>query len=426
MMAVDSKQGGTSVPATGTPSAGTPSAAATLAGMPPLSANGQAQVKNKRKRPSSLMAQASELPSVENSLDDFIARANETLGDSSAFDAARSAEKQIKEEDERRRETDALRWKATEQQMRESQAREEALRRQLDGLQGKLAEAEARAAVASAGGSQDGIIADLKVRLTAADDRLRSAEERIRAAEDKARAAEEKAGQLAQDLVAAKAAAAAAPAASLPISFDGEDLEQRVRIAETKAAKAIAAAKAASMGLTVNPADIAAIESGLVVPMDSGKKGTNWGLVFAALVVGAAVAFAAAFVVLKKDKEAPAAAAGVAPAVQPAAPQAAPPAPPPAPAQPIVTPIEEPAPAEAAAAAPAVEEPVVEAVPPVDPPKAGAKAAAAPAKKAPVKKAAPAKKATSGGGLADPFGGDAPAKKKTDKKPAGGGIVDPF
>src|SRR5262245_30761884 len=106
MMAVDSKQD-SSVPATGTPTAGTPNAASTPAGMTAVSANG----KNKRKRPSSLLAQATSLPSVESSLDDFIARANETLGDAN-FDAARNAERELKQEDETRKEADALRWKA--------------------------------------------------------------------------------------------------------------------------------------------------------------------------------------------------------------------------------------------------------------------------------------------------------------------------
>src|SRR5678815_3679856 len=125
MMAVDSKQGSSTVPAQGTPHAGTPSPASTLAGMPAVNATNGA--KRTRKRPSSLLAQATSLPSVENSLDEFIARANETLVDPNEFKA-------IKEEDEKRKEADALRWKATEQQMRESQARAEALRRQLDGL----------------------------------------------------------------------------------------------------------------------------------------------------------------------------------------------------------------------------------------------------------------------------------------------------
>lgn len=433
-MAVDSSNnGGSTVPATGTPTAGTPSA--TLTGIPAVSANGKGRT---RKRPSSLLAQATSLPSVESSLDEFIARANETLVDTSAF----NAEKARKEEDERRREADALRWKAAEQQLRESQAREEALRRQLDGLQGKLAEAEARAAVASAGGTQDGIIADLKVRLTAADERVREAEERARSVEERLREAEERAGKLAQELVAAKAAAAAVPSAPETLSLaDQNDLEQRLRVAETKAAKAIAAAKAAAMGLTVSPADIAAIESGLIVPMDlgAGKKSPNWALTAGALVVGAVVAFAAAFVIFKKDP-APATAAAPAPAVQQAQPQAAPPVPAQPAVTPTVTPIEDTPPAAAAAPtpaptpAPAAEAPKaqVEVTPIEEPeqPKAAEPAepakVAEPAKKAaPAKKKAPAKKAGSTGGLADPFG-DTPAPKKKADKPSGGGIVDPF
>jgi len=158
-MTVDTKQGGT------TPNPpGPPGPAATLAGMPAVQANGAF----KRKRPSSLMAHSASLPSVESSLDEFIAKANETLVDTSGF----NADQKLKEEDEKRKEHDALRWKAAEQQMRESQAREEALRRQLAGLQGQLAEAEARAAVAGSGGSQDGVVADLKLRLTIADEKV--------------------------------------------------------------------------------------------------------------------------------------------------------------------------------------------------------------------------------------------------------------
>jgi hypothetical protein len=414
--------------------------------MPAVAANG----KNKRKRPSSLLAQATSLPSVESSLDDFIARANETLGDAN-FDAARIAEKELKQEDEKRKEADALRWKATEQQMRESQAREESLRRQLDGLQGKLAEAEARAAVASTGGSQDGVIADLKYRLQSLEDAKRGAEDRS--------------AQLAQELVIAKASQAAAPAAPLASdSFsnaDTEELEQRARLAEAKAAKALAAAKAAAAGLTVNPADLAAIESGLVVPVETAKKGTNWGMVFVALLVGGAIAAAAVFVLTKKDNTAKPA-ASAAPAGEQTQPQAAPPAP--APSKPTVTPIEEPT--DTAAAAPAAQPPAAapatapeakpeaKAAAPTETKAAPAEVKAEPApaeakaepakveKKAPAKKAAapaPAKKAAKAskadGGLADPFGGGgetAPAPKKTKPakaaKKAGGdtGIVDPF
>jgi len=69
MMAVESNKGGNGTSAqSGGPA---PGPAATLAGMPAVSAT-----KPKRKRPSSLMAQAAELPSVESSLDEFIARAN--------------------------------------------------------------------------------------------------------------------------------------------------------------------------------------------------------------------------------------------------------------------------------------------------------------------------------------------------------------
>ena len=97
-MAVDSKQGGTTN-APGTPG---PGPAATLAGMPAVQGNGAF----KRKRPSSLMAQASALPSVENSLDEFIAKANETLVDPSTFNADLTR----RDEDDKRKEHDALRW----------------------------------------------------------------------------------------------------------------------------------------------------------------------------------------------------------------------------------------------------------------------------------------------------------------------------
>ena len=245
-MAVETNKGGNGTSAT--PGATAPGPAATLAGMPAVSAS-----KPKRKRPSSLMAQAAELPSVENSLDEFIARANETLVDPAAFNTnqVRAAE------DEARKEADALRWKAAEQQMRESQAREQSLRRQLDGLQGKLAEAEARAAVAGAGSPQDGVVADLKVRLSSYDQKVREAEERSQ--------------QLAKELAAAKAAQQAAAAAATAVAndsmsgADADELEQRARLAEAKAAKALAAARAAAAGLTVSQADLAAIESGLVV-----------------------------------------------------------------------------------------------------------------------------------------------------------------
>src|SRR5258706_4948586 len=130
MMAVESKQGGTaSVPPTGVAPTGV------------VAPNGSSGPR-RRKRPSSLMAVATSLPSVETSLDEFIARANQTLTDAASW---QKIEQEAKQEDDKRREADALRWKAAEQQLREGELREQTLRRQLDGLQGKLAEAEARA-----------------------------------------------------------------------------------------------------------------------------------------------------------------------------------------------------------------------------------------------------------------------------------------
>lgn len=381
--------------------------------------NGKAAA-NRRKRPSSLLAAANQLPSVENSLDDFISRANQTLTDPDQWHAAENASKA---EDEQRREADQLRARAAEHQLREGEQRETSLRRQLDGLQGRLAEAEARAAVANSGGTQDGVIADLKMRLSRADERIVVAEQFANQADGRVQA-------ISSELASAKASAASVPTHSSQFFAGGDaaDADERVRMAEAKAAKAIAIAHAVSAGLTVNPADIAAIESGLVVPMKAPKKGTNWLAIVGALVVGGAVAFGIAMAV-KKDP---------APAV------AAPPAADPAPAKPIVTPIEEPkptavpvetAPAAAVATKPEPTVPVVEQPVPVktEPAKVATPEpkhpAPAPKHTAP-KHTAPAAAAS---GIADPFG-DAPAKKAPagkkapEKKPASGGgaIVDPF
>src|SRR5262249_16217535 len=188
--------------------------------------NGQPR---RRKRPSSLLAVATSLPSVETSLDEFIARANQTQIDAENWQKVEIEARQAKqEEDDKRREADALRWKAAEQQLREGEMREQTLRRQLDGLHGKLPQAEARAAVA-VGNNQDGLTSDLRSRASRAEERASSAELR--------------AGQLAQDLVAAKAASAGAPAPVFAPSADVSELEERLRIAEAKAAKAVAAAK---------------------------------------------------------------------------------------------------------------------------------------------------------------------------------------
>jgi hypothetical protein len=414
MMAVETNKGDANV-----------SPAQTLTGVAPgVGANLGTNGKARRKRPSSLLTAASSLPSVESSLDEFISRANQTLTDADSWNAAEVAAKQ---EDESRRENDLLRMRAAEQQLREGEAREQSLRRQLDGLQGRLAEAEARAAVAGSG-SQDGVIADLKLRLTRSDERIANAEAHAHQADLRAQ-------QLTVDLTAAKNAVPPTPSAQF---FAGGDADDRVRIAEAKAAKAIAAAKAAAAGLTVSQADIAAIESGLVVPSLDAPKGTNWLAVAGAFIGGLAIMFGVSKLVLQKQEAAPVAAAAAAVAPAPAA----------APTKPIVTPIEDdkPAAAQAVAPAPSGDVKAAEATAPAEPAKTEpveTKTEPAPAAKAEPKHvaaapahhaAAPAHHAAAApaasGGLADPFGdgGGAkktPAKKPADKKPAGG-IVDPF
>jgi hypothetical protein len=121
--------------ANGTGSNGTvpnPSASATLHGVAAATANGTGKVP-RSKRPSQLSKSALSLPAVESSLEEFIAKANQTLVDVNTWD---KVEKDAKQEDAKRKEGDAQRWKATEQQMRDAEVREMSLRRQLDGLQG--------------------------------------------------------------------------------------------------------------------------------------------------------------------------------------------------------------------------------------------------------------------------------------------------
>src|SRR5262249_53885900 len=146
------------------------------------------------------------------------------------------------------------------------------LRRQLDGLQGKLAEAEARVAVALS--SSGTMAAAQSGQLEAQAAELSDLRMRSQRAEDRARDAEDRAAGLSQALVAAKQEAHTRPSAP---AIDADPLaNERVRLAEAKAAKAIAAARAAAAGLTVSAADIAAIESGLVVPTYAAPKKTPW------------------------------------------------------------------------------------------------------------------------------------------------------
>src|SRR5687768_6285722 len=123
-MAVDTKLGETKLGMGATN--GAPNGATNGASAVPVIAEGT----KRTKRTSSLMRSAGMLPKVEHSLDEFIARANQTLVDVGSW---QKQDEEAKQEDQKRKEQDALRWKQAEQQMRESEARETTLRRQLDG-----------------------------------------------------------------------------------------------------------------------------------------------------------------------------------------------------------------------------------------------------------------------------------------------------
>lgn len=395
-----------------------------------MGTNGAAAGPAKRKRPSSLLAVANSLPSVENSLEEFIAKANQTLVDVGNW----GTDKVKEQEDDKRKEIDALRWKAAETQLRESEVREVTLRSQLDNLQGKLAETEARAAVSGSmpaiSAASDTVVSELRLKIARAEEKAASADMRARASAEK--------------LEEAKLAVGSRPAIAMAETMS----DDRIRYAEAKAAKALAAARAIQAGLNVSTADLAAIESGLVVPEMHEPKKTPWLAIAGAFVVGIAIMFVVTKVVMKDSTTA----AAPAPAVAPA-PTAIAPTPTPAPAavvpapiaKPIVTPIEEPKadePPVAPTPAPVPVAPIVTKTPAPAPAVHHAAPAPAPAThvaapathaaapvhapaKAPA--ASPAKKPASN--IADPFA-DPPAKKpaaKTpEKKPAAGAIADPF
>ena len=100
-MAVDSKLGETKL---GLGTGAVPTTPATVAN---AAASAEGSGLKRAKRTSSLMRSASSLPKVEHSLDEFIARANQTLVDVSNWG---TADQHVKEEEEKRREQDALRW----------------------------------------------------------------------------------------------------------------------------------------------------------------------------------------------------------------------------------------------------------------------------------------------------------------------------
>nr|HEX4318866.1 hypothetical protein [Kofleriaceae bacterium] len=418
MMAVETKSNG-SIPAA-----------------PPLVANGTGAVR--RKRPSSLMAVAQTLPSVETSLEEFIARANQTL-----VDAEKWAEQDARKsnDDIKQREADSLRMKVAEQQLREGDAREQSLRRQLDAVQGKLAEAEARVAVSgtSTGAMQaaEALVADLRIRLERSEGRVADAVAHVKELEAEVSKAKAETTMVVRT---------SAPAASSDFN-DGVSAE-RVKLAEAKAAKAIAAAKAAAAGLTVSAADIAAIESGLVVTDMAPPKGTPWIAIAASFIGGLAIMFGVMKLAIRSDA-APAAQQQTAGAAsEPVKPTVTP-----IDTKPTVTPIEA-APAQQQAATPAqppaipatVEvvtpaataptTPTAPAAPTTPPP---AHVAAAPATHAATHAAAPAAHAAAPathaatpakGGLADPFASGPAAPAAPAKAPAKGspksGLADPF
>jgi hypothetical protein len=439
-MAVDSKLGETKLGVGVNGANGATNGAAANGTATPVVAEGT----KRTKRTSSLMRSASSLPKVEHSLDEFIARANQTLVDVSSWG---SVDQTAKEADEKRREQDALRWKTAETQMRESDVREQALKRQLDGLQGKLAEAEARVAVAlSASGSMPAMTSASNAAQEKALEELRA---QIAQAQTRIATSEQKSQELAKALEIAKTEVSARPVASaIDGSVDHSEVEDRIRLAEAKAAKALAAARAAAAGLTVSSADLAAIESGLVVPMAPERR-TPWIPIMLAFAGGLGIMFlvwkfalsggngAAAAKLEPAPTPAPAPAAVVQEPVKAAPPPTTPP--PSEPAKPTVTPIDDTTPQPAAAEEPKkgptvtpIEEPKTVKVeePKKDPPKAVVvkKAAPAPAVRAtPAVKKDPPKKATKPT-IEDPFADPAPAKKAPAKKPEkpAGAIVDPF
>ncbi len=399
----------------------------------------------RRKRTSSLMQVAAALPSVESSLEDFISRANSTpdtggwgLAVDSAVQEQRAVEiAHIEAEADRRRQQDQARWKQVEAQLKaESEIREIALRKQLDSLQGKLAAAEARAAVAAdtdGGAAANAAMAQLQQQVAKAEDR-------VRAAEAAAKAAQAKNNEMAAEAATVKPAIAV-PAMGLMSGGDAElraaaeAAELRAKNADARATKALAIARAASAGLTVSPDDIEKIATaiGPAQELVTTAPKTPW-LVVGGAFVGGLVAMFGLTKMLAKDAPAaptlPAPAAAVAPAPTNgvgAAPQ------PVLPAGATVTPIPTPSITPLTEEPTAVEPAVVQ--PPATPDVAPA-ADIAPIKPVePVKAAEPVKTQPKTQPktqvkkpvIADPFA--TPAKAPAKKPKTGGSkpaIVDPF
>jgi len=138
--------------------------------------NGHSTTARPRRR-SSLMQAAVALPTVESSLEDFIARANATLVDVDAWESEARAEKERQARESADAEQAKLR--EVETSLRADAARERGLlERRIETLQQELAEAQARRAELEARvavlGSQQALSAtvdELEAKLAAAENR---------------------------------------------------------------------------------------------------------------------------------------------------------------------------------------------------------------------------------------------------------------
>src|SRR6185503_8218103 len=128
--------------------------------------------------------------------------------------------------------------------------------------------------------------------VAAHDHKIDELKQQIDAANLKMKQAEARSQEMSRALELAKTESAARTAVDVG-GFGGakesdEEAEARVRLAEAKAAKALAAARAAAAGLTVSSADLAAIESGLVVTRPV-KKSSPLPFIVLGLVGGLAI-----------------------------------------------------------------------------------------------------------------------------------------
>ena len=144
--------------------------------------NGHASNGSRGKRRSSLMQAAVALPSVESSLEDFIARANSTLVDVDAWEAQARAERERVARDAQSAEDAKIR-QAEEAVRADANAQRQRLEKRIGDLEAELADVSARRAeleakVAVLGSSQamTATVSDLEAKLAAADEKAKAAE----------------------------------------------------------------------------------------------------------------------------------------------------------------------------------------------------------------------------------------------------------